>query len=339
MRLVEEITIEHAGARRSIQLFIGDLTALPPEEAVDLLVVSAFPGSYKPTPNSLIGALDRVGVSVNELANDKAVDLRSMSSCWLSREIETPGLGFRRILCFEPRERGRTPELVGDIFRSLIPFTAGQASASRIAMPIVASGDQGESRTEMLDCVVRAALHWFSIGMPVECIKIVDRDARNERALASVFDGIRAEHVSAASAAGRDAWRYDAFMSYSGADQEAAERLVDALRQHRRSLRIYVDRMELQTGAAWQQQIFEALDDCRRVITLLTPAYLASKVCKDEYNIALFRHRESEEGVLLPVYLRSAQLPTYMRLVQFEDAREGDEARIATIAHTLADRI
>jgi hypothetical protein len=41
-------------------------------------------------------------------------------------------------------------------------------------------------------------------------------------------------------------------------------------------------------------------------------------VCKEEFNIALFRHRESEGGVLLPIYLYTAELPTYMKLIQYE---------------------
>lgn len=205
VRLIDEIVIEHQGAQRRIQLFIGDLTALPASEAVDLLVVSAFPGSYKPTRTSLIGALDAVGVSVHHLASDKAVDLRKVSSCWLSHEIRVPGIHFKRILCFEPERPGRAPELAGDIFRSLIPFAAGPAPVSKVAMPIVAAGDQGESREVMLSCIIRAAIQWFSIGMPIECIKIVDRDPAHESALKAVFDRVRRESGRRGSCPARSA--------------------------------------------------------------------------------------------------------------------------------------
>jgi hypothetical protein len=39
--------------------------------------------------------------------------------------------------------------------------------------------------------------------------------------------------------------------------------------------------------------------------------------------------------VLLPVYLYSTELPTYMKLVQYEDVREGDRAKIAQSAERL----
>jgi len=100
-------------------------------------------------------------------------------------------------------------------------------------------------------------------------------------------------------------------------------------------LRIFVDRLELRTGAAWQQHIFDSLEESRKVICVFSPEYLASKVCKEEFNIALFRHREAADGVILPVYLLSAALPTYMKLVQYEDVREGDRLKMAEAAVRL----
>ena len=48
--------------------------------------------------------------------------------------------------------------------------------------------------------------------------------------------------------------------------------------------------------------------------------------------MALLRHREAGGGVLLPVYLRTAAMPSYMKLIQWEDAREGDSVLIALAA-------
>ena len=145
MQLVDSIEITKPDAVRSVQLSVGDLSDLPAGQEVDAIVVSAFPDDYTPTSSSLIGALEKRGVSLNDLASRKAVDLRKFSSCWLSEVIDSPDVHFDRILCFEPACRGKAPELVGDIFRSIIPFTTGEPPISRITMPLVASGDQAEN--------------------------------------------------------------------------------------------------------------------------------------------------------------------------------------------------
>ena len=142
---------------------------------MDVLVVSAFPNDYAPSRRSLIGALDRKGVSVHELALDKAADLPGALSCWMSHEIESvdPGIQFKRILCFEPLVRGRPPEVVGDIFRSLIPFLGDDPPIHSVAMPLVATGDQNVPVARMIDPLLDAAVHWMAIGLPLTELKIV----------------------------------------------------------------------------------------------------------------------------------------------------------------------
>lgn len=318
--------------------FVGDLSALPAHEAVDVLIVSAFPGDYVPTATSLIGALDRAGVSVAALARDKEVDLRSFSSCWLSRPIERAGIHFKRILCFEPHHRGRAPEVVGDIFRSIVPFLTGSPPVAQIALPLVASGDQGESPEVMLEVLVDTSLHWLSSGLPLDRIKIVIHPADDSDQLRQTFARVRRRQDDSAGERPAD-FDFDFFISYSHKNTEIVDGIVELLQARRPGLRLFLDRLELRPGAAWQQHIFEALDASRRVICVLSPDYLRSKVCKEEYNIAMFRHREAADGVILPLYLYSAELPTYMKLVQLEDAREGDPLKLAHSVDRLLQQL
>jgi hypothetical protein len=102
--------------------------------------------------------------------------------------------------------------------------------------------------------------------------------------------------------------------------------VVEHLSGLRPDLRIFLDRVELDTGVAWQSKLYDALDSCRKVVSFYSPQYLNWKMCQEEYNIA--RIREREEGhVLFPIFLLSAALPASRRIINYVDCREADPKR------------
>jgi TIR domain-containing protein len=329
VRLLDTLKVYYGSEDRLIEIYQGDLTALTADEAVDILVLSAFPNDYVPTSTSLIGALYRKGVSVAQLARDKAADLRKSFSCWMSQEVisSTPGIQFRRILCFEPLTRGNPPEVVGDIFRSLAPFLGGDSSMHTVAMPLLACGDQMTPVSRMISPLLDAAVHWMTLGLPLRRLKIVAYSNTQATELQKEFARLKPKYQKP-SAASREASKYDVFISYAHENDDEASRVVDELRKVRPDVRLFLDKLSLNIGAAWQQEIFEAIDACRKFLAMFSPAYLNSKVCKEEFNIALYRHRDSEEGCLFPIYIYSAQLPTYMKMLQYVDCREGDTNKL-----------
>jgi TIR domain len=327
VEVLESIAVATPEGDRLIQLYYGDLTRIPPEEAVDLLVVSAFPGDYFPTPTSLIGALDRAGVSVAELSREMAEDLRSEYGCWLSQPIpDEINAGFDRILCFEPGLRGSPPEVVGDIFRALIPIVEGGIPISTIAMPLVASGDARWPSEQIFEPLLDAAVKWLQLGLPIDVIKIVERSRQKAELLRQTMT--RLKGLRQAPLLGRtDGFEYDVFMSYAHEDGEAADYLVRELEAHPSRPRVFQDKPSIRPGDPWQQEVWEALDACRRIVALYSEAYLTSKVCQEEYNIARTRQR-NEGGVLVPIYLVTTKLPTYIRILDYVDCRESDRARL-----------
>jgi hypothetical protein len=321
--VVDTLEVQGTSSDGLIQFCVGDLTNAAPEDSTDVLVVWTIRDSYFPIPSSLIAALDQKGISVEALAQNKEVDLRGAFSCWLSREILEPpqGIQFKRVLCYEPVQSANAAEQVGDIFRSLAPFLGGSFPVRTVATPLLASGFNHAAAIEMMRQLVDATVHWMSSGLPLSCLKIVCLPDNHVSELSRVFSALKAQY-SDLSQNLINKFSYDLFISYSHKDAREVSMFEQALLNQKNDIRIFFDRKNLNSGAAWQREIFESIDDSRKVAVFYSPTYLDSKVCIEEFNIALCRHRESDEPVLMPIYLYSANLPTYMRLVQFKDCRE-----------------
>lgn len=340
LNVVDSFDVHGATTQSQIQFCVGDLTKAKPEDSVDVLVVWTVRDSYFPIPGSLIGALHQEGVDIETLAEDKEVDLRQAFSCWLSHQLHDPppGIQFKRILCYEPEESASASEHVGDIFRSLAPFLGGTFPVRTVATPLLASGFQRQAKIEMLQQLVEASVHWMSSGLPLNCLKIVCLPDDHIDELTRLFAELKS-HYSDLSLQRGSKFSYDLFISYSHKDAREVLMFEDTLLAQQNDLRIFIDRKNLNSGAAWQREIFEAIDDSRKVAVFYSPTYLDSKVCIEEFNIALCRHRESDESVMLPIYLYSANLPTYMRLVQFIDCREFNPNKLNDAALELIGNI
>jgi hypothetical protein len=331
VRLIATKLVNASAGTKALRLYVGDLSDIPPQESVDVLVVSAFPNDYVPTRTSLIGHLDRRGISVADLARDKQADLREAFSSWLSRDISAsvPDAGFKRILCFESSLRGPPNETVGDVFRAIVPFLWGESPIRSIAMPVLASGNQRFDPEVMFKAICSAALHWLAAGLPLDTVKIVVRDEALAERLAAEFQppGV-APVVPLETTQPALNPTYDFFVSYSHDDAEHVDALVSALRSESAEVRIFQDKLVLNPGESWQVALDHALEQSQTVIAVYSPSYLRSKMCIEEFNLARMRHRESG-GVLKPIYLKTAELPLYMRSVQYIDCREADSLLIS----------
>lgn len=187
----------------------------------------------------------------------------------------------------------------------------------------------------MLAPLLEAALHWLENGLPLDRIKIVTHSDAQARKALQVFSERKAQYVVPVPKSVTQEIDYDVFISYSRVNAHESEALERALRQSRPDIRIFVDRKEIDIGSPWQPEIFESLDRCRKVVAMLSPDYLGSKVCKEEFNIAWIRGRETDKDVIFPVYLYTTALPTYMKYRNYFDCREGDKSKIAEASKKL----
>ena len=325
MILLETLPLQHRGEARQVELYQGDLATLDAAHAVDVLVVSAYRNDYFATATSLIGALQRAGVSVAQLSRHKALDLRDEFGCWLSGP--TGASGFKRLLCVESGWQGEPPQLADQVFRALAPISVTNTDTRTVAMPLIGTGDQGYPADQMLDAILRAAVAWFRRGMPVETLKIVmHRESDARFAIDSLNRQPSARDLLGPSP---DTSGWDVFLSYAGEDLSTAERIHDDLASGERPLRVFRDRPALKHGSSWLMQLAEAIDSARCFIALYSPDYWNSVYCKDEFSAAYVRQSSTGQRLLFPIYFRDVALPSFFQALHYQDCREADAQKLA----------
>lgn len=309
-----------------LELCVGDLAALTPEDGCDLLVMSLFPGDYTPTPTSLAGALTKRGIRLSELAADPEVDLLATTSCWLSRRLPRERFGFDRLLCYEPETHETAEMAVGDIFRTLVPFVGPEIRD--VAMPIVASGDRHVPRGKMLRAILIAAQKWMEFGLPLDRLRIVVLNEAKTEDLA-IFDECTIGRAQPVSTPHHEERTGSVFISYARAD---GREVMDEIRSHLSTVaphvRTIVDVADIDVGAYWQTRIAELMESSDRIIFVVTDGFWRSKICLEEYSMARVLESERSGGVVFPIFAKSCDLPLHFKILNYEDCREADPARV-----------
>ena len=338
MNLIDSITIdENKGV---ICLYMGDLADIPQSERVDILVVSAYPDSYFPTRTSLVGALHRKGISVEELSQRKQVDLLAFAKCWLSHPIRS-GTGFGRILCYEPPIQSDAARHICGIFQSVIPIACGDSSISTIALPLVATGHMQQNPLFILREIIEQATYWLRSGLTLKTIKIViydqsDREEIND--LTREFAKVKRLINPTIEQRIADP-KWDLFLSYSGIDENVARQLRKEIVDRKSNVKAFeyknTDSRHIALGANWKYEIDKAIADSRKFVCLLSPHYFNSPNCMDELNIGYMCSKVKPPNFFIPCYLGQVQLPGYLKAIQYIDLSTANTETISKAAESI----
>jgi hypothetical protein len=375
MQLLSTITIQ-SGRRSVIELLQGDLSAIPAEHAADILVISAYPGQYSPTPGSLVEALHKKGLSVEELSKNKMCDLSQQLGCWLSDHLtaeQQKQFNFSHILCFEPYLHSEAPEeVVSNIFRCINTFVFDD-DHNVVAMPLLATGNQKVAIEKMLPALLEEAIFWLEQGLPLDNIKLVVYKDDHLDQVRKIFETAKLHYEPAATdkrpipiappamqapqpkpaMAGATAAtpmaqpaspappmladKYDYFISYAHKQTELVASFVETIRKHNDQLSIFYDRSSIPPGGLWIKHISDAIMRARRVIILITPDYVNSPVCWDEFQCAKLIEYNTRKPVIQTIYLYSEkELPPIMGIYSYIDCREGDLAKLMEATKNFA---
>uniref|UniRef100_A0A1I8IEA3 VLIG-type G domain-containing protein n=1 Tax=Macrostomum lignano TaxID=282301 RepID=A0A1I8IEA3_9PLAT len=315
-----------------MQLCLGDITKIVPgEEPYDVIMISAFSADYSAVPSTLIGALKRqFNLSVRDLAREKAEDLRKNFNCWISKPLPSD-LPYKRLLCFEQQvvaNRERSPEkAVGEIFRAMFTVFADNMS---VISPLLATGCQRASKSRIMHALVTAWHTWISIGLPMRRYTLVIYTSK--LAVESLAEDDRRARPRPVPI------EADLLVVCSEKDLQFLERTTRSLKANQKSLRcrkvVHSDdssssssgdeAAEGSKAAAATSAIDARRSDMlgsRLVVCLLSQAFLATRACVEDFNVAMCL-AHTRWHPFLPVCLeRLASPPTYMSLIQWIDCR------------------
>lgn len=102
------------------------------------------------------------------------------------------------------------------------------------------------------------------------------------------------------------------FISYSRADSGFAVRLAKDLKSA--SYDIWLDQLDIPTGARWDDEVEIALEACTTFMIVLSPESLESQNVKDEIGYAI----DSGKNIL-PIKIKSGDIPFRLRRFQYVD--------------------
>uniref|UniRef100_A0A1I8H2J0 TIR domain-containing protein n=1 Tax=Macrostomum lignano TaxID=282301 RepID=A0A1I8H2J0_9PLAT len=311
LRQVSQIQVDSPSRvqQAEMQLCLGDITKIEPGgEPYDVIMISAFSADYSAVPSTVIGALKRQ-FNLSVVAN-----------------------------------RERSPEkAVGEIFRAMFTVFADNMS---VISPLLATGCQRASKSRIMHALVTAWHTWISIGLPMRRYTLViytsklavESLAEDDRRAVQEFQRLKHAFESRHRKPDPVPIEADLLVVCSEKDLQFLERTTRSLKANQKSLRcrkvVHSDdssssssgdeAAEGSKAAAATSAIDARRSDMlgsRLVVCLLSQAFLATRACVEDFNVAMCL-AHTRWHPFLPVCLeRLASPPTYMSLIQWIDCR------------------
>jgi hypothetical protein len=115
--------------------------------------------------------------------------------------------------------------------------------------------------------------------------------------------------------------QFDVFLSHSSVDKPWVIQLKDDLLRY--GVSVWLDRDEIRPGDLFVDALEQALDQCRAVALIISPASLRSGWVKEEYHRALSLAQSKQTPLqLIPVILQAAEPPGFLKNRSWIDFRD-----------------
>ena len=186
MELQNCIGIETRHGYRTFELYQGDLTE--GDAKADLLIVSAFAGSYYPSKGTLLESLRKEwGIIAKELVPE--LDLRESLGFWISEPIAKGN--FKRFLFLE-LVGGKYPiaDAISNVFVALAIADAKGFDVRTVAFPMLGAGKQAIDPADVMSALLPAARRALEQNYSLQRILLVDRNPAHIALLSSTMNQV-----------------------------------------------------------------------------------------------------------------------------------------------------
>ena len=110
-------------------------------------------------------------------------------------------------------------------------------------------------------------------------------------------------------------YEYDVFLSFAEEDFKSVEKIYKALETDH-NYRVVWHHRDFTVGVPSQQNMEEFIQKSRKIIIVLTRAFLQSDHCKNEYAIAYSRLDDNKENCIVTVLLSSCPVPKEIKFLR-----------------------
>ena len=119
-----------------------------------------------------------------------------------------------------------------------------------------------------------------------------------------------------------------AFFSYSREDKAFAQQLAADLKEA--GANVWIDELDIEPGTRWDDAVDSALQNCPRMLVVLSPVSIKSDNVRDEVSFAL-----SKQKRVIPVLYRECEVPFRLARLQYIDFRSNYERGLKALLKVL----
>lgn len=275
---------------KSIEVFNCDILNF--SEPIDILAVSAFPRNYRPTAGTVLGALNAVGISVQELAGMPLIDLRYLCNVWLSQQIYSCGM-IQRIGCieFSHTRIGHSHYQVSEqallnsikAFFQMLDIAADyDVSMHTIALPLLGTGNQKISESLLLIPILNECISFLRRNTNIRRICFIERNPYKANLISMALKNSYVLHQDHNTVPSPRASGTLAFISYSSNDRTVAHMLCEKL--ERNGIPVWYAPRDVR--GPYASAIVDAIEKATHFIVILSQNSVISEHVLNEVDLA-----------------------------------------------------